>query len=106
MLPAMLLHPPPAAPRRRRAVRAAVPRSVQLLLRPARADRHRHGRGGDARTLPRGGETGGDDALGGAVLDVVERRASDAGLLSQNDLAPLRVDRPPHPPPDPRRSPP
>src|SRR5205823_3809143 len=104
MVPANRLQSPPDGPRRRRAVRAAVPRSVQLLLRPARADRHRHGRGGDARTLPRGGETGGDDALGSAVLDVVERRAPHHGLLPQYDRAPDGVDRQPDAHRDPVRS--
>src|SRR2546422_854501 len=87
------VYPPPAGPRRRRAVRPAVPGSFQLLLRPARADRHRHGRGSDARPLPRGGQAGRHDALGRAVFDVVERRASHHRLFPQHHRAPHGVDR-------------
>ncbi len=51
VVPADHVQPPPDRPRRHGDVRAAVPRSVQLQLRSARADRHRSRRRRDARAV-------------------------------------------------------
>ena len=57
-------------------VRAAVPRSVQLLPASLRDRRHRRRRRDDARALPHRGEARRDAAPRRAVLDVVQRRHS------------------------------
>ena len=77
-------------------VRAAVPRSVQLQLRPAGAGRassssaRRCTRASSRRTSP-----GVTDAQGLVILDVVQRRPAHGVLLPQHDRPADRDDRQP-----------
>ncbi len=81
--------------RRRRAVRAAVPRSVQLQLRPADSARHRPGRRRHSHAAGRRKQARRGHAIGRAVLDVVQRRHPHDVVLPQPDRHPDRDDRQP-----------
>ena len=72
--PAIMSQPPSDRSRGRGAIRAAVPRSVQLPLRSADPARHRPRRGGDPHAAGRGREARRGDAIGGELFDVVQRR--------------------------------
>ena len=74
VVPADHVQPSPDRPGRHGAVRAAVPRSVQLQLRPAGAAGHRPGVGRDPHPVRRRGQAGRDDADRRELLDVVQRR--------------------------------
>ena len=89
------VQPPSDRSRGRGAVRAAVPRSVQLPLRSADPARHRPGRRGDPHAAGRGREAGRRDAIGGELLDVVQRRDPDDVVFPQPDRHPHRDDRQP-----------
>ena len=88
----------------RGAVRAAVPRSVQLPLRSADPARHRSGRRGDPHAAGRRRQAGRGDAIGGELLDVVQRRHPDDVVLPQPDRHPHRDDRQPDADADPVRA--
>ena len=89
------VQPPPDRPRRHGDVRPAVPRSVQLQLRSARADWHRPRRRRDGDPVRRRGQAGRDEPQGVELFDVVERRPSDHGVLPQHDRAADGDDRQP-----------
>ncbi len=81
------VQPPPDRPARHGAVLPAVPRPVQLQLRPARRQRHRRTRRRDDAAVPGRRQAGRDDALGRPLLDVVQRRAAHHRVLPQHDRA-------------------
>ena len=83
VVPADRLQPSPDRPDRHGDVLAAVPRSVQLRLRPAGRQHARPGRRRHAHALRRRRQARRDDALGRQLLDVVERRPAHHGLLPQ-----------------------
>ena len=83
VVPADHLQPSPDRPDRHGDVLAALPRSVQLRLRPARRQHARPGRRRDAHPLRRRRQARRDDAIGLELLDVVERRPAHDGLLPQ-----------------------
>ena len=93
--PADHVQPSPDRAGRRGAVRAAVPRSVQLQLRSAGAASASTWSAGDAQPSRRGGQAGRGDALGRAVLDLVQRRHPHHGVLPQPDRDPDRDHRQP-----------
>ena len=64
-------------PGRHGPVLPAVPRPVQLFLRPDGRQRHRRRRRGDDRSASWSRVSRGDGPLRGAVLDVVQRRPPD-----------------------------
>ena len=72
---------------------------------PLIADRHRPGRRGDARraSLPKG-KPGVTMRIGLELLDVVERRPADDGVLPQHDRPADRDDRQPDADDDPVRA--
>ena len=94
--PADHVQPSPDRTDRHGDVLAAVPRSVQLRLRPAGREHARSGRLGDARALRRRGQARRDHALRLELLHLVERRPADDGLLPQSGRPAHRVDRQPH----------
>ena len=89
------VQPSPDGPAGHGDVRAALPRSVQLLSASLRHRRHRRRRRDDAGAFPDGGEARRDAAQGRAVLDVVQRRHPHDGALPQHDRHPDRDDRQP-----------
>ena len=89
------VQPSPDRAGRRGAVRAAVPRSVQLQLRSAGRARHRHGGRGDPHAARGRREARRGDAVGHELLDVVQRRHPHHVVLSQPDRHPDRNDRQP-----------
>ena len=93
VVPADHVQPSPDRPRRHGDVRAAVPRPVQLQLRSAHSRAARPRRGGDAQPLRRGRQARRDEPEGVELLDLVERRPADDGLLPQHDRPADRDDR-------------
>ncbi len=87
MAPADPLQPPPDRAGRDRPVRAALPRSLQLRLRPAHPGRHRPRRGGHAQPLRHRGQARRDDAVGRRLLDLVERRPQEHRAISTTSSA-------------------
>ena len=85
VVPADHVQPPPDRTGRHGPVRAAVPRPVQLQLRPADSAGHRHGRRGHPHTAGGRGEAGRRDAQRRAVLDLVQRRHPHDVVLPQPD---------------------
>jgi hypothetical protein len=87
VVPADHVQPSPDRPGRHGDVRAAVPRSVQLQLRSAH--RHRLDLVGAAMHTPlrRRRQARRHDAIGLELLDLVERRPADDGVLPQHDRA-------------------
>ncbi len=95
VVPGHHVQPSPDRAGRRGAVRAAVPRSVQLQLRSARRARHRHGGRGDPHAAGGRRKARRRDAVGDELLDVVQRRHPDDVVLPQSDRHPDRNDRQP-----------
>ena len=95
VVPGDHVQPSSDRPGRRGAVRAAVPRSVQLQLRSADPARHRHGRRRDSHAARRGRQAGRGDADRRALLDLVQRRHPHDVVLPQPDRHPDRDDRQP-----------
>ena len=93
VVPADHVQPSPDRAGRHGDVRAAVPRSVQLQLRSADSGPARPRRRGDAQPLRRGRQAGRHEPQGLELLDLVERRAADDGLLPQHDRPADRDDR-------------
>ena len=95
VVPADHVQPSPDRAGRHGDVRAAVPRSVQLQLRSARPDRHRPRRRGDGQPLRRRRQAGRHEPQGIDLLDLVERRPADDGVLPQHDRPADGDDRQP-----------
>ena len=89
------LRPPPDRSSRNGDVRATLPRSVQLLSGSADSHLDRSDRSGHARALRIGGQAGRHHAKWLDLLDVVERRPADHGVLSQSDRLADRDNRKP-----------
>ena len=93
VVPADHVQPSPDRTGRHGDVRAAVPRSVQLQLRSAHSRAARPRGGGDAQPLRLGRQARRDEPEGLELLDLVERRPADDGLLPQHDRPADRDDR-------------
>jgi hypothetical protein len=89
------VQPSPDRPGRRGALRAALPRSVQLQLRSADRARHRHGRLGHSHAARGRRQARRGDAIGDELLDLVQRRHPDDVVFPQPDWHPDRNDRQP-----------
>ena len=79
------VQPPPDRAGRRGDLHAAVPRSVQLLLRPAGSAGNRNGGHGHAQPAGGGGQGRQRDAHRLELLHLVERRPAHGHLLPQHD---------------------
>ena len=98
------VQPSPDRAGRRGAVRAAVPRSVQLQLRSAGPARHRHGRRRDPHAAGGRRQARRGDAERRALLDLVQRRHPHHVVLPQPDRHPDRDHRQPDAGRDPVRA--
>ena len=96
VVPADHVQPSPDRPGRHGDVRAAVPRSVQLQLRSARSRSQLDLVGAAMHSrFAAEGQAGRDEPQGLELLDLVERRPADDGLLPQHDRPAHRDDRQP-----------